>query len=129
MNKCNLIRSIYKYFFLPFLFSMILFCGYAQGIFKDSMVIIMGQAEKIFFANNLSLLSEKYNLDATRALILQARLLNNPQISINQAVYNTEFRTNGGREWFDYPDKGETSAEIQKLFLLAGKRNKKSIRL
>jgi len=97
---------------------------FGQDVFKDTLKLSLRRADSIFVAQNLSLLAEKCNIDAARAQILQAKLFNNVTISVNQLAYNTEYQTNGGRKWFDYTDKGETSAQIQKLFLLAGKRNK-----
>ena len=111
-----------KLFFLIFLF--LSFNLNAQEAFKDTLKITIQRADSIFIVQNLSLLSEKYNIDAQRALIIQARLYNNITFSTNQNVINTAYKTNGGRKWFDFTDKGETNAQIQKLFLLAGKRNK-----
>ncbi len=95
-----------------------------QEIFKDTLKISPQQADSVFLMQNLSLLAEKCNVDAAKAQIIQARLFNNITFTANQNVYNTGYKTNGGRKWFDYSDKGETNAQIQKLFLLAGKRNK-----
>ncbi len=110
-----------SYFLLFFLLPLGLF---SQESFQDTVKISLPQAENIFMAKNLSLLSEKCNVDAAKAQVIQARLFTNPTISINQNVYNTEYKTNGAKEWFDASDKGETSAQLQKLFRLAGKRNK-----
>jgi outer membrane protein, heavy metal efflux system len=111
-----------KLFFL--IFTLLCFNLRAQEVFKDTLKITIQQADSVFILQNLSLLSEKCNINAERALIIQARLYNNITFSANQNVINTDYKTNGGRKWFDFTDKGETSAEIQKLFLLAGKRNK-----
>jgi cobalt-zinc-cadmium efflux system outer membrane protein len=97
---------------------------YGQEVFNDSLKVTLQQADSIFTMQNLLLLAEKCNIDAAKAQIIQARLFNNPAFTVNQNVINTEYKTNGGRKWVDYSDKGETSVQIQKLFLLAGKRNK-----
>ena len=97
---------------------------FGQESFKDTLRISVRQADSTFISQNLSLLAEKCNIEASRAQIIQARLFKNLTFSIEQNVYNTEYLTNGGRPWFDFTDKGETSVQIQKLFLLAGKRNK-----
>jgi cobalt-zinc-cadmium efflux system outer membrane protein len=99
--------------------------SYGQGVFKDTFKITLQQADSIFLARNLLLLSEKFNVDASKALIIQSRLWDNPTFSVNQNVYNTEASKNGGLKWFDFSNKGETSAQIQQLFLIAGKRNKR----
>jgi cobalt-zinc-cadmium efflux system outer membrane protein len=109
------------YFLIFFLTCLNLF---GQESFKDTLKISLRQADSIFVVQNLSLLAEKCNIEAARAQIIQARLFTNPSISINQNVYNTEYAKNGGRKWFDATDKGETSAQIEKLFRLANKRNK-----
>jgi outer membrane protein, heavy metal efflux system len=98
---------------------------YGQQVFKDTLNLKLFQADSILIRRNLSLLAEKCNVDATRALIIQAGVFNNPSITINQNVINTEYQTNGGREWFDFSNNGETNLQIEQLFYLAGKRNKR----
>lgn len=99
--------------------------AHAQRNYGDTITISIPQADSLFLAKNLTLLAEKYNVEATRALVIQSRLWDNPNITVNQNVINSEYKTNGGRKWFDWSDKGETSAQIQQLFVLAGKRNKR----
>ena len=107
--------------YLLFLFPIYLF---AQESYRDTLKISLSQAESSFISKNLSLLSEQCNVKSAKALIIQSKLFMNPNVTINQNVYNSEFKTNGAREWFDMSGKGETSAQVQKLFRLAGKRNK-----
>ena len=95
-----------------------------QENYKDTLKISLQQADSVFITKNLSLLAEKCNVEAARAQIVQAKLFQNPSITLNQNVYNTEYQTNGARRWFDMSGKGESSIEVEKLFLLAGKRNK-----
>ena len=97
----------------------------AQQIPKDTLRITLKQADSILISRNLSLLAEKCNVDASRALIIQAGVFNNPSITVNQSVYNTEYQINGGRKWFDFSNNGETNFQIEQLFYLAGKRNKR----
>jgi cobalt-zinc-cadmium efflux system outer membrane protein len=107
--------------FCLFLVTGIMYC---QESFKDTLTVTIRKADSTFLAQNLSLLAEKCNVEASRAQIIQARVFKNLSFSIEQNVYNTEYITNGGRPWFDFTDKGETNVQLQKLFLLAGKRNK-----
>jgi outer membrane protein, heavy metal efflux system len=116
-------RKRFLLFFLKFVLSCSL--SFGQGIYKDTLKITIPEADSIFRAKNLQLLAEKFNVDATRALIVQNRLWDNPTISINQNVYNPETSTTGGRKWFNVSNNGETSVSVQQLFLLAGKRNKR----
>lgn len=99
--------------------------SYTQEIYIDTLKITIEEADSTFLSRNLLLLAEKFNVEAAKALILQNRLWNNPNISVNQLVLNTEYTTNGGRKWFDMTNNGETNAQIQQLLFLAGKRNKR----
>ena len=98
---------------------------FGQVIYKDTIVVLLKQSDSLFLAKNLSLMAEKFNVEATRALILQSKLWDNPNITVNQNVVNSAYSQNGGRKWLDWTNNGETSAQIQQLFLLAGKRNKR----
>ena len=93
---------------------------YSQDTISKTVPVTLARADSIFLARNLLLLAEKFNVESVRAQIIQARLFNNITFNIEQNVYNPETK-----EWFDFSDGGETAASIQKLFLLAGKRNKR----
>ena len=94
---------------------------WAQGSFTpDTLRLTLAEAEKMFLAGNLSLLAEKCNVDAARAQIIQAKLYNNPNISIEQGVYDP-----GTKKVFDMGYSGNTGYTLQQLFYLAGKRNKR----
>jgi cobalt-zinc-cadmium efflux system outer membrane protein len=104
------------------LLALILACSDIKGqeTFKDNVPITLAKADSIFLAKNLLLLAERFNVDASRAQIIQARLFNNITFNLFQNVYNPE-----NNKWFYIAEDGETAASIQKLFLLAGKRNKR----
>jgi cobalt-zinc-cadmium efflux system outer membrane protein len=107
---------------LFFSLSILIFISFnssAQENFKDAKPISIAEADSVFLSRNLLLLAEKYNVDATQAQIMQARLFNNITLNLSQNVYDPERKL-----WFDASSKGETASSIQKLFLLAGKRNK-----
>jgi cobalt-zinc-cadmium efflux system outer membrane protein len=89
----------------------------SSGDLSDSVRMTLQQAEQQF-------LSKNYNVEASRALIIQARLWNNPNLSVSQGVYNP----NTGKYFETSASEGEESAEFQQLILLAGKR-KKQIRI
>lgn len=94
--------------------------GVVTASTKDTLGLTLQQAEKIFLQKNLSLLSQKFNVAAAKAQIIQARLWNNPTFSFTQGVYNPETG-----KYFQTGEKtGEEAMEVQQLFLLAGKRNK-----
>ncbi|MBS1647460.1 MAG: TolC family protein [Bacteroidetes bacterium] len=96
----------------------------------DTVSISLNDAEEQFVKNNYALLAAKYNADATRALIRQARLFNNPNVYYEQSVYNKY--KGSGRKWFptavgeagDMASQGEIVIQANWLFSVAGKRNK-----
>ncbi|MFI5152492.1 MAG: TolC family protein [Chitinophagales bacterium] len=90
----------------------------AQSI-SDSIHISLDSAEKIFLRQNFSLLAQKYNVDAQKALILQVRLWPNPNLFVGHGplwpVSNPES---------SFFNNSSTAASLSQLILLAGKRNK-----
>ncbi len=78
------------------------------------------EAEKRFLALNLSLIAERYNIDMAQAQVTQARLFDNPVISLEQNIYN---RLNG--KYFDLGSEGESAVEIEQVIQIAGQRNKR----
>jgi outer membrane protein, heavy metal efflux system len=92
---------------------------------SDTIALALKEAEQIFLDNNLQVLAQKCNVDAARAQVMQCRLWDNPTVTVNQNVYNTESSQNGARKWFPLSDNGETNLQVQQLFSIAGKRNKR----
>lgn len=92
----------------------------AQPPQLDTMQLSLPQAEKMFLDSNLQLLAQRYNIDASKALVIQARLWPNPNLGVAHVLYSGTlhkfFPTKG--------DQDETSGDLSQLFLLAGKRNK-----
>lgn len=88
---------------------------------QDTLRLSLQQAEQQFIQNNLYLIAEKYNIDAAKAQVLQAKLYENPSIAVSGSIYNTELKK--------FPDisnrTGQYSIDVQQLILLAGKRNKR----
>ncbi len=109
-------RLFLSFFIIMFISSYVL--G-QENNFEDTKSISLAEADSVFLSKNLLLLAEKYNVDAAQAQIVQARLFNNITLNLSQNVYDPERKL-----WFDASSKGETASSIQKLFLLAGKRNK-----
>ncbi|WP_082893655.1 TolC family protein [Rufibacter ruber] len=86
----------------------------------DSLRLTLAQAEQLFQERNLPLLAQKSAIEASRAAILQARLFENPVLTVDQSVYNPE----NGR-YFDVSRNGQTFLQLEQLVYLAGKRNKR----
>ncbi|GBU07672.1 cation transporter [Bacteroidales bacterium] len=84
----------------------------------DILHIGIIEAEKIFVDHNLQLLAQRYSIDKAKADLIQARLFDNPSISIEQNIYNSHTKT-----YFD--PRSQQSGEIEQLIVLAGKRGKR----
>ena len=91
-----------------------------DALIKDSTSISLKEAEDIFLKKNLQLLSLKYNVSATEALILQAKLWPNPNLNIAQGLYNSQTK-----KWLQTDAvNGEEAGQISQLIQLAGKISK-----
>ncbi len=89
-----------------------------SGAAQEGVVrLSLDEALERFTACNLSLIAERYNIDMAKA---QAKLFENPVISLEQNIYN---RNNG--KYFDIGKAGEAVVEIEQLIYIAGQRNKR----
>ncbi|PJZ31243.1 TolC family protein [Leptospira kmetyi] len=82
--------------------------------------IDLKKAEETFLRNNLSLLAKRLEVEASKAEIIQTRLWDNPVVSVDQNAYNQ----NTG-QYLDTTKNGQTQIQIEQLFVLAGKRDKR----
>jgi len=104
---------------LTLFISLITICLQAES-FTDSLAIRLREADSIFLTNNLALLSQRYNISAEKAMIIQAKLWPNPLLHVEQVLYNP-----GRKEWLAINNYGQQMIQIQQMILLAGKRNKR----
>src|ERR1700733_15224069 len=88
---------------------------------QDTLHLALPDAEKMFLDSNLQLLAQRYNIDANKALVIQARLYPNPNFAIGHTLYSGTLH-----EFFPLGANDETTAGLSQLILLAGKRNKKA---
>ncbi|WP_288735146.1 TolC family protein [uncultured Parabacteroides sp.] len=95
------------------------FC-YVTRAEGQSVKLTLQEAGQRFASCNLELIAERYNIDIAEAGVIQARLFENPVISLEQNVYN---RLNG--KYFDVGKEGEAVVEIEQLIYIAGQRNKR----
>jgi cobalt-zinc-cadmium efflux system outer membrane protein len=85
----------------------------------DTVKLTFKEAEKYFLDNNLSLLAEKYNVDAAQALVKQAKLWDNPTLSTDQNI------TDANKKFFDHSNgNGQILVQLSQVFKTAGKRGK-----
>jgi len=86
---------------------------------QDSLRLTLPEAEKMFLDSNYQLLAARYNIDASKAQIIQARLWPNPNFAIGHTLYSGTLK-----KFFPLGANDETTAGLSQLILLAGKRNK-----
>src|SRR5882762_2280393 len=55
---------------------------------QDTLRLPLSGAEKTFLDSNLQLLANRYNIDASKALVIQARLWPNPNLSVGHTLYS-----------------------------------------
>ncbi len=86
----------------------------------DTLRLTLSQCERSFLDSNFLLLAQKYNVEATRALIIQAKVFPNPNASYSQTLYNST-----AKRWFPTPGSeiGEEIVGFSQLIQIAGKRN------
>ena len=108
----------------PFLIFLLLLTGTAQAAATptpaapaDTVQLTLPEAEKRFVENNLALLAQQYNVTAAEAQIQQAKLWDNPTISLEQNTYNP-----ATRKTLDVTRTGESIVQVQQLFSIAGRR-------
>jgi cobalt-zinc-cadmium efflux system outer membrane protein len=89
-------------------------------VFSDTIKITVEEADKKFLENNLLLLASKYDIEAAKAEIIQARLWENPSVYYEQNIYNPQTK-----KYFDASQNGEFILQASQLITLAGKRNKR----
>lgn len=104
------------------LFSMGVVTARAQSIPEirpDTLKLPEDSVVNIFLKKNLLLLAQRFNIDAQKAQIEQAKLFPNPTFNISSAIYQT--KTNA---FFPFGNDGEIQAGLSQVILLAGKHNK-----
>ncbi|MGA2296179.1 MAG: TolC family protein [FCB group bacterium] len=112
-------KKLISYFIFFAVFLIFNLKAYSDEFLTDTLKLSLADAEKQFFTNNYRLLISKLNIDAAQAGVVQARLWNNPNISIEQNIFNQYTH-----RWFDVTSSGNTEIQLQQLILLAGKRDK-----
>ena len=89
---------------------------------SNPLKLTMKEAEELFRTHNLLLVAEYYNVDMAQAQVVQAKLFDNPIITLEQNIYN---RLNG--KYFDLGKEGESGVQIEQAINLAGQRNKRTV--
>jgi cobalt-zinc-cadmium efflux system outer membrane protein len=80
--------------------------------------ITLQDCESQFLKNNLFLLASHYNIDAAKALTIQARIWDNPALTAELNAYNPE-----RNQYFDIGKDGQKAFGIEQLIYLGGKKH------
>ena len=90
----------------------------------DTLRVDLPTADKMFLDSNLLVLAQKYNIDAQRALVIQAKVYPNPNISWARGPIIPLHDPTSSIPNSSFTNNAETQAQLSQLILLAGKRNK-----
>lgn len=107
-----------------FTFSTLIYSQSSEKLFTDSISISLDSAEHIFLKNNLLVLAQRYNVDAQKALIIQAKLLPNPNFSYSRGPLFFLRDDVSNFPYSNFFDNNESQVSVSQLILLAHKINK-----
>ncbi|MXO05009.1 TolC family protein [Flavobacterium sp. HBTb2-11-1] len=98
------------------LFALLLFALLNQVAIAQKSLTLQ-DCESQFLKKNLFLLASQYNIDAAKALTIQARIWDNPTITAELNAYNPE-----RDKFFDIGKEGQKAFSIEQLIYLGGKK-------
>lgn len=108
-------KAIYSCRYFPVLVFFAMLSVHVRA--QDSLHLSIEEADKIFLQKNLMLAAGQLNVDAQKALEIQAKLYPNPQLSLGVNAYDSD-----NKQLFYAGKNGEKAAEFEQLILLGGKR-------
>jgi outer membrane protein, heavy metal efflux system len=103
-------RPLFVLFFVSSFYSIHLYS-------QTDTIHSLTDCERLFLTNNLALLAAKYDIDAAKASVIQARLWENPNFSIEVNAYNPERNA-----YFDVGVNGDKYFSIQQIIHIGGQK-------
>ncbi|KAF2338866.1 TolC family protein [Flavobacterium ginsenosidimutans] len=100
-------KKLYAFLLLAFL----------NQVVMAQKTVTLQDCESQFLKKNLYLLASQYNIDASKALTIQARIWDNPTITAELNAYNPE-----RDKFFDIGKEGQKAFSIEQLIYLGGKK-------
>ncbi|MBM6758559.1 TolC family protein [Bacteroides mediterraneensis] len=86
--------------------------------FCQTVELTLQEADSLFLARNIDLLAEKCNISMADAAITQAKLYQNPVISLEENVYNRL-----SHRYFDFGRESEQQVNVDQLISIAGQHS------
>jgi cobalt-zinc-cadmium efflux system outer membrane protein len=108
-------KAIYSCRHLPVLVFFAILSVHA--IAQDSLHVSIDESDKMFLQKNLMVTAGQLNVDAQKAMEIQAKLYPNPQFSVGLNAYDTD-----NKNFFYAGKNGEKAVTFEQLILLGGKR-------
>lgn len=99
---------------------LLLFSLPASAFAQDTLLLTRAQADSLFLKNNLRLLAERFQVEASLGQLLQAGLRDNPTVSLELSAFNSQ-----RRQVLDVGRQGQKIVAIQQLLYTAGKHHKR----
>lgn len=97
-----------------------MFFHIAKAQQTDTLSLGLEQCQKIFNEQNLQLLSKQYDINIAKAQVMQAKIIDNPNLYFEQNIFNSN-----NQKYFDMGYSGENIFQAKQLIHLAGQRNKR----
>ena len=88
----------------------------------DTVRLTLPDAEQRFVQNNLELLAQRYNITAQQALVVQARVIDNPTILVDQNALQQTIHPNDAVGGSADLGRTQVAVQVQQLVSLAGRR-------
>jgi cobalt-zinc-cadmium efflux system outer membrane protein len=88
----------------------------------DTVRLTLPDAEQRFVQNNLQVLAQRYNITAAQALAIQARLIDNPTILVDQNALQQSIHRQDAVGNNPDMNRNQVAIQVQQLFSLAGRR-------
>lgn len=115
-----------------YVFLLLILLSYLDTRAQEEQVLRLNaeQIEALFLKNNLELIASRFNIDIADAAILQARLWDNPSLSIGDVnLWSTRSQREGEKEvipplFGSFARNTEFSIELSQLVQTANKRGK-----
>ena len=99
------------------LFPILLLFSLFSSAQTDSIYSLV-DCERLFLEHNLSLLAAKYNVTAAQAAVIQAKLWENPSLSVELNALNPD-----RKRFFDIGSNGDKALSIQQIIHIGGQKH------